>query len=111
MTIHVNTVHYNLRDSDLYRMFKLPPSLTIWLTNLQAMDNIYVAIGYALGNSIMVIAPDGLIIVDVTESVTAAKEILKEFRKITDKPIKAIVYTHHHTDHIGGAQVGYHSVL
>ena len=107
LTIHVITVHYNFRDSDLYRMFKLPSSLTIWLTNLQAMDNIYVAIGYALGNSIMVIAPDGLIIVDVTESVTAAKEILKEFRKITDKPIKAIVYTHHHTDHIGGAQVGY----
>lgn len=53
----------------------------------------------------MVIAPEGLIIVDVTESVTAATEIFKEFRKITNKPIKAILYTHHHQDHIGGAQV------
>ena len=69
-------------------------------------DNIYVAIGFALGNSIMVIAPEGLIIVDVTESVSAAREILQEFRKITDKPIKAIIYTHHHSDHMGGAQVG-----
>lgn len=65
-------------------------------------DNIYMGIGYALGNAIMVIAPDGLIIVDVTESSMAAKEILAEFRKITQKPIKAIIYTHHHTDHIGG---------
>lgn len=73
---------------------------------LQVTENIYVAVGFALGNSIMVIAPEGLIIVDVTESVTAAKEIRHEFRKITDKPIRAIVYTHHHTDHVGGAQVG-----
>lgn len=71
---------------------------------VKVTDNIYVAIGFALGNSIMVIAPEGLIIVDVTESVLAAREILGEFRKITDKPVKAIVYTHHHTDHIGGAQ-------
>ncbi|XP_052062427.1 linear primary-alkylsulfatase-like [Mytilus californianus] len=71
---------------------------------IKVTDNIYVAIGFALGNSIMVIAPEGLIIVDVTESVTAAREILKEFRKITNKPIKAILYTHHHQDHIGGAQ-------
>ncbi|XP_061166348.1 linear primary-alkylsulfatase-like [Saccostrea echinata] len=68
----------------------------------KVMDNIYMGIGYALGNAIMVIAPDGLIIVDVTESSLAAKEILTEFRKITKKPIKAIIYTHHHTDHIGG---------
>ena len=62
-------------------------------------------IGYALGNAIMIIAPEGLIIVDVTESSMAAKEILAEFRKITKKPIKAIIYTHHHTDHIGGVGV------
>jgi alkyl sulfatase BDS1-like metallo-beta-lactamase superfamily hydrolase len=71
----------------------------------QVMDSIYMGIGYVLGNSIMVIAPDGLIIVDVTESSLAGKEILAGFRKITQKPIKAIIYTHHHTDHIGGVGV------
>ncbi|MGG2362296.1 MBL fold metallo-hydrolase, partial [Salmonella enterica] len=30
--------------------------------------------------------------------------MLAEFRKITDKPVKAIVYTHHHVDHINGAK-------
>lgn len=68
-------------------------------------------IGYALGNAIMVIAPDGIIIVDVTESSMAAKEILAEFRKITKKPIKAIIYTHHHTDHIGGVGVSFSTIV
>ncbi|KAJ8310152.1 hypothetical protein KUTeg_012017 [Tegillarca granosa] len=52
----------------------------------------------------MVIAPDGLIIVDVTETADASKEIFKEFRKISSKPVKAIVYTHYHHDHIMGAK-------
>ncbi|KAJ8310147.1 LOW QUALITY PROTEIN: hypothetical protein KUTeg_012012 [Tegillarca granosa] len=68
-------------------------------------ENVYVAIGYALGNSIMVIAPDGLIIVDVTESVDASKKIFEEFRKISTKPVKTIVYTHYHHDHIMGAKI------
>lgn len=67
-------------------------------------DNVYSAVGWALGNSIMVVGRDGVIIVDTTESVAAAKEILAEFRKITDKPIRAVVYTHNHGDHVGGAK-------
>jgi len=67
-------------------------------------DNVYSAVGYALGNSIMIEGRDGIVIVDVTESVEAAKAILAEFRKITNKPVKAIVYTHNHTDHTLGVK-------
>ena len=68
-------------------------------------EGVYVAIGYALANSIMLEGPHGLVIVDTTENVAAAKEILKGFRNITDKPIKALIYTHNHADHTFGAQV------
>ncbi|KAH3768959.1 hypothetical protein DPMN_170180 [Dreissena polymorpha] len=61
-------------------------------------------IGFALANSIMIIAPEGVVIVDVTESYEAAAEILTEFRKITKKPITDIVYTHSHPDHTYGAK-------
>lgn len=67
-------------------------------------DNVYSAVGWALGNSIMVVGRDGVVIVDTTESVAAAKEILAEFRKITDAPIRAVIYTHNHGDHVGGAK-------
>ena len=68
-------------------------------------DRVYVAIGFGLANSIMIEGDDGLIIVDTMESCEAASEILAEFRKITDKPVKAIIYTHNHADHIFGAEV------
>jgi len=72
---------------------------------IQVTDGIYVAIGYALANTIMIEGDDGVIIVDTTESKIAAKQVKAEFDKITDKPVKAIIYTHNHTDHIFGASV------
>ena len=40
---------------------------------------------------------DGIIIVDATESGETALKVFREFRKITDKPLKGIVITHFHT--------------
>jgi len=68
-------------------------------------DNVHVAVGYGLANSIMIEGDDGLIIVDTLESTENAKAVLAEFRKISHKPIKAIILTHNHADHIFGASV------
>lgn len=68
-------------------------------------DGVYMAIGFGIANSIMLEGTDGIIVVDTTETAESAREVLAEFRKITDKPVKAIVYTHSHPDHIGGASV------
>lgn len=65
-------------------------------------DGVYVAIGYALANSIMLEGDDGVVIVDVTESAETARVVLAAFREITDKPIKALIYTHNHADHVFG---------
>ena len=67
-------------------------------------DNVYSAVGWQLGNVVMIEAPEGLIIVDTGESVSESRKIMAEFRKITDKPVKAVVYTHFHPDHINGVQ-------
>ena len=73
----------------------------------QVTDGVYVAVGYALANSILVDGPGGLIVVDTTESPEAAAEIRQEFaRLVPNKTIKAIVYTHNHQDHVLGAPVG-----
>jgi alkyl sulfatase BDS1-like metallo-beta-lactamase superfamily hydrolase len=87
----------------------IPPRLTEHSKKMEQRvykiaDNVYSAVGYALANSIMIEGRDGMIIVDVTESVDSAKAILAEFRKITDKPVKAVVYTHNHTDHTMGVK-------
>jgi alkyl sulfatase BDS1-like metallo-beta-lactamase superfamily hydrolase len=68
-------------------------------------DDIYLARGIALGSVQMVITSEGLVIIDSTESKEAAAEVLAEFRKITDKPIRYLIYAHGHLDHVQGAPV------
>ena len=65
-------------------------------------QGVHVAVGYALANSILIEGDDGVIIVDVTGSVETARAVKAEFAKITDKPIRALIYTHNHADHVFG---------
>ena len=74
---------------------------------LQVTDGVYMAIGYGIANSMLIIAPDGAIIVDTTENVDRAREVMAAFREITYKPVKGIIYTHNHADHIWGAAVSF----
>ncbi|ASK35928.1 MBL fold metallo-hydrolase [Alcanivorax sp. N3-2A] len=71
---------------------------------VRVTDGVYVAIGYGLANSIMLEGDDGIIIVDTMETVEEGRQVLAEFRNITDKPVAAIIYTHNHTDHVFGAR-------
>lgn len=66
-------------------------------------DNIYVAIGYGLANSILIEGKDSTIIVDCMESMEAGTAVKRAFDSICPKPVKAIIYTHFHTDHTSGA--------
>lgn len=66
-------------------------------------DNVYSAVGWQLANIVMIEGNDGIIIVDTGDNTVLSRQILAEFRKITDKPIRAIIYTHFHPDHVMGA--------
>lgn len=72
---------------------------------IELAPDIHGAIGFAASNVYMLVGNDGLVIIDTTETTKAAENILAEFRKITDKPVKTIIYTHSHRDHISGATV------
>lgn len=53
------------------------------------------------GNTIIFTAPDGLVVVDTGRHVEHTQQIV-DFAKNAKKPVKAIVNTHWHLDHIGG---------
>jgi len=55
-----------------------------------------------IGNSTVIEGDDGLIVYDTSVNMEAGAFIAAEIRKISDKPIKAIFYSHHHSDHYGG---------
>ena len=84
------------------------PALTAVLPEMQekmhqVTDGVYQAVGFGGANSIMIEGDDGIVIVDAMGSVQAGERVMAEFRKITDKPLKAIIYTHNHGDHAFGA--------
>lgn len=70
---------------------------------VKVTKNVFTAIGFHGANTSMIVGPDGVIIVDTLMGPTSAKNALKALRKYSDKPVKAIIYTHSHGDHIGGA--------
>ncbi|WP_111709620.1 alkyl/aryl-sulfatase [Lutibacter citreus] len=64
--------------------------------------NVYVAVGYDGSNAAMLIGKDGVIIIDALRALGAAEKVASEFKKISNKPVKALIYTHGHLDHTGG---------
>lgn len=56
------------------------------------------------GNSIAVTSNDGVLVLDANGTPAAARAVIAEIRKITDKPVKYLVISHWHWDHWYGAE-------
>ena len=60
--------------------------------------------------SMFMVYPAGVVVVDAPTSY--AQYILKAIAEVTDKPITHVIYSHSHTDHIGGTKgLGGHPVI
>src|SRR5437016_7716031 len=79
-----------------------PPFAT---TRVEGTDNVYV---FRAGNhqSMFVVTRAGVIATDPLGygRPEMVKTYIAEIRKVTDQPIKYLVYSHHHYDHISGGQ-------
>jgi glyoxylase-like metal-dependent hydrolase (beta-lactamase superfamily II) len=67
---------------------------------LRVRDNVYMLVG-AGGNTTVQFGDDGVLVVD-TQFAPLSDRILAAIRSVTDGPIRYIVNTHVHGDHIGG---------
>ncbi len=54
------------------------------------------------GNSVVIINPGDVIVVDTHINPAAARAVIKKIKKLTDKPVSIIVNTHWHDDHTNG---------
>ena len=64
----------------------------------------YANINGGIPNIIVIEGETGLIIVDTNISMENSTRAMTMIRQRTDKPVKAVIYTHHHADHVGGAE-------
>jgi cyclase len=77
---------------------------------VQIADGIYQFItapdGYVPnGNSIVIINENDILVFDTFSRPSTARTVLAEIRKLTDKPVRYLVNSHHHPDHWSGNEV------
>jgi len=82
-----------------------PPAPPLFATTkVEGTDNVYV-FRYVRHQSMFIVTPDGVIATDpIGLRRPAAQAYIEEIRKITPAPIKYVVYSHAHFDHIAGGQ-------
>jgi glyoxylase-like metal-dependent hydrolase (beta-lactamase superfamily II) len=61
--------------------------------------------GKAFANAGVVVGDKGVAVIDTFQDPEAAKELLAEIRKLTPLPIRFVVNTHYHIDHVNGNDV------
>ena len=80
--------------------------LTAWAMNMPAepvkvAEGVWQLVGRGLNSPVMIEGHDGLIVWDTGESVEEGRKLLADIRRISSKPVKAIIYSHSH--YVNGA--------
>lgn len=65
-------------------------------------DGVYVAEGYDFGNLAFIVADGFVVAIDAGTTEESARDAVAALRKVTRAPIKYVVLTHGHWDHVGG---------
>lgn len=65
----------------------------------EVAPKIWNLVGIGISSRAMVDAPEGLIVFDTGDDLEDGERALAEFRKVSRRPIRAIVYSHNHYAH------------
>jgi glyoxylase-like metal-dependent hydrolase (beta-lactamase superfamily II) len=82
-----------------------PAPPTFETTKVEGTDHVYV-FRYQTRQAMFVVTTDGVIATDPIGygQPQAVTTYLEEIRKVTPQPVKYLIYSHHHYDHIAGGQ-------
>ncbi len=58
-----------------------------------------------ISNAGFIVTDDGVVVIDALGSPAMASELLAEIRRVTQQPLRYVIVTHYHADHIYGLQV------
>lgn len=73
------------------------------LTVTKIADNVYCLKGMKYDvSSVFIVSDEGVVVVDAGNNVEEGRAIVKAVKSKTDKPVKYVVLTHYHNDHVMG---------
>ena len=65
-------------------------------------EGVYVAEGYDFGNLAFIVGKDAIVAIDAGTTEPSAREAVAALRTVSQAPIKYVILTHGHWDHVGG---------
>ena len=68
----------------------------------EVTPGVYLISDLSFSNCGYIVTEKGVVVVDTQLVPLFANEMIKEIKAITDKPIRYVINTHWHTDHVGG---------
>ena len=64
---------------------------------------VYAATGYASNNMGFIVTNEGVVVIDTGMTPELGAEFLADIRKQTNQPVRYVIFTHYHYDHVDGA--------
>ena len=95
------TAAASLASSGPARAQGQPPQVST--TKVEGTENIYV-FRYGGHQSMFIVTPQGVIVTDPISYQRPTQPYIDAIRKVTDRPIKYVIYSHHHYDHAAGGK-------
>ena len=89
------------------------PQVPSWNTEFRELaPNVYAYIqaggpgrdNVSVSNAGVIVSDDGVMVIDTLTAPMQAKNFIAAIRKVTDKPFRHVINTHHHGDHVNGNQ-------
>jgi len=97
-----------------FKLVRQFPPPTVSMKLVQVSPNIYYVKGKAgiatdnegfVSNAGFVVTSEGVVVFDALGTPALAESFLEKIRSVTNKPIKKLIVSHYHADHIYGIQI------
>ncbi len=91
--------HHGLKPSDFPRWHQVVPNVYAYEDTLITPDFTFTT------NSLIIVTPEGVVLVDGQDNETRGKALVDAIKKITPQPLKYLVIASDHGDHVAGLHV------
>jgi cyclase len=94
----IGTTRAQQPADEWFTLTKIGPNVWAAVDNPKAKQRAYANAGIVIGD-------DGVVVIDTLTTEESARHLRQEIRKLTTLPVKFVVNTHYHGDHVGGNRV------